>query len=72
MHPTQQVQERLADVATGTPFLAWLGVNLTQLNQVLETLTLIVGLVAGCVGLAYRLYLWRKAHSADKDSKADG
>ena len=61
MSMEQQTQERLADVAaTGSPLAAVAGVNLAELNAVLETATLALGFTAGIISVAYRIWIWHR------------
>lgn len=72
MDAHDRVVERAADALTGTSLFTWAGVSLAQFNQVLETLTLLVGLFAGIFALFFHARRWlneRKLIARKKDSK---
>lgn len=59
--------ERVADVLTGSALGTWLVNQLVNINVVLESLTLLVGLIAGIFALLFHFRKWRNERAARSD-----
>ena len=62
-------QEKVADVLTATPIVSLFSYNFMTLNEVLETATLIIGLIAGLFAMFFHIRRWyrgRKANAATR------
>ncbi len=64
----QQTQERVVDTLAGTSLTAGVGMNLAELNVVLETVTLSVGLVAGVFALFFQVRRYYRGKKRDKEA----
>lgn len=64
---TQQTQERLVDGLAGTSLTAGVSMNLANLNAVLETATLAVGLAAGAFALFFQIRRYFRGKKRDKE-----
>ena len=56
----EKTLSRAADTLSGGSLGAWGATWLTELNLLLETATLSVGLLAGCFALALHYRSWRR------------
>lgn len=62
----QQTQERLVDGLAGTSLTAGVGMNLAELNVILETATLTIGLIAGVFALFFQVRRYYRGKKRDK------
>ncbi len=64
----QQTQERVVDTLAGTSLTAGVGMNLADLNVILETVTLTIGLIAGVFALFFQVRRYYRGKKRDKET----
>ncbi len=64
----QQTQERAVDTLAGTSLTAGVSMNLADLNVILETVTLTIGLIAGVFALFFQVRRYYRGKKRDKET----
>jgi len=66
----QPVQEKLVDAVTTVPFISLFGYNFMTLNELLETTTLCVGLIAAIFSLFFHIRRYFRGRKRDRAVKS--
>ena len=63
------LQEKVANVLSGAPIAASMGMSLGEFNIMLETATLVLGFVAGAFAMFFHIRRYLRSRARDRQGK---